>query len=207
MARLTEQSIRNAVTALVEQDAELAQKVQQDDLAIDEMELKIDQEVTEFILTENPMARDLRLSRVIGMMTTDLERIGDIASRISEVALHEKHKPESSIAQSLSLICDYAVQMLTEVCNSTGTTSEEELRAIMHRDQQLNEMYFSFCEEVQEKMEKDGTFVRLGVRYLNIAHRLERLGDHSKHIAEDLIYLLNAKDIRHEEKLAASEKT
>ncbi|MEM1059473.1 MAG: phosphate signaling complex protein PhoU [Verrucomicrobiota bacterium] len=202
MAKMTEDSFRQSVQALLENDPDLAKKIPDLDLAIDAKELELDQLVTEFIITENPLASDLRLTRVIGMVTTDLERIGDIAVRISGDFIDVDHTPDPQIRELLGKMCDHALSLLRDACNFQENKTEESLRAIIERDQTLNGLFQQFCEHVLTGMEKDPSFVRVGSLLLHTGYRIERVGDHAKHIAEDLIYLITAKDIRHEDKLA-----
>ncbi len=204
MAKLTETSFRDSLNSLLTNDRELAEKVRQNDLEIDQMELDLDQKVTEFIITEKPLSRDLRLARVIGMITTDLERIGDIAVRIAGDFINIELNPKPEIADLLTKMGDHALALLSDVIHFNEETTEEDLRAIMKRDGDLNVMFKEFCELVYAEMEKDSSFIRVGSLLLHTGYRLERVGDHAKHIAEDLIYLLTAKDIRHEEKLASA---
>lgn len=204
MAKLTEKSFRESLNSLLANDRELAEKVRQNDLEIDQMELDLDQKVTEFIITEKPLSTDLRLARVIGMITTDLERIGDIAVRIAGDFIDIDLNPEPEIADLLTQMGDHALQLLVDVCHTNDETTEADLRAIMKRDEELNGIFKKFCDRVYVEMEKDASFIRVGSLLLHTGYRLERVGDHAKHIAEDLIYLLTAKDIRHEEKLAGN---
>jgi len=205
MAEMTVSSFREALTALLENNSELAKKVVENDLEIDAKELELAQMVTEFIITENPLATDLRLVRSIGMITTDLERIGDIAVRISTDFVDIDHNPDPKIKELLQKMGDHALQLLVDACHFDDKTTEISLREIIKRDQDLNAIFKEFCDHVLSQMESDSSFVRVGSLLLHTGYRLERVGDHAKHIAEDLIYLITAKDIRHEDKLAGDQ--
>ena len=196
MAGLVENMIGNSLAALMQADCELAQKVIKQDRLVDKLEVDIDDLGVTTLARWQPMASDLRFVILSFKMVTDLERIGDLAVNIAERTpdFAKQQRPPWSwtqIEDMSVLACD----MLRDAIDAFLKEDAEKAQAVIERDDLMDRAYESAFNDVLTSMHPDD--LRLGIHGLSIAKWLERIGDHVTNLAEQVIFMLKGKDVRH----------
>lgn len=196
-ASLVEQNTSRAVQALLERSEELARAVETADAAIDDMEKTLDQAVVAVLYRQRPVAHDLRQAFTTAKISTDLERVGDAAVSIARAVRKLTVLPILEIKTDLSRIGHASVAMLREAIASIPAPDEAKLEAIIARDKELDRMHNELIEEVTHLATADGARTAAAIQMVLVARNLERIGDHATNIAEELIFLARAVDVRH----------
>jgi phosphate transport system protein len=197
MASLTERNIRLAEKGLMERDSAACKSVILNDEAIDRLEVRVDQDGIALLLRFHPVATDMR--RVISTMKlgSNLERIADQATNIARRSIKLNDAGALSQIFLLGPMFQHAVTMVKDSLTAlTGENTEMALE-IKERDKTLDQMNKDLAEKFTEAMSAEPDHIALFVHLLFVAGSLERIGDHAKSIAEDAVYLIDAKDIRH----------
>jgi phosphate transport system protein len=197
MAGLVESAIHRSVRSLVEQDRELAQQVIRDEPQINKMEMEIDGVATRLLALRQPVARDLRFLTAALKINTDLERMGDLANHIAERSLSLMHhplvKPMTDIPKMASL-----VQSMLLKCLEAFVKGDADLaRSVLRSDDEVDGLRDSVYAELMSAMQQDPGVVTAAVDLIFVARNLERIGDHTTNIAEDVVYLVQGIDVRH----------
>ncbi|HEK85296.1 MAG TPA: phosphate signaling complex protein PhoU [Candidatus Aminicenantes bacterium] len=198
MSAEVEADIGNSIKALRELSREKAEAVIREDDQIDRMELEIEEKCLNLIALYQPAAADLRFIVMSLKITTDLERIADlavdIAQRVEEMADQPLLKPLIDIPKLATL----AQGMVRDAINSFVNKDVELARSVILRDNEADELKnLVQTELINDYMMKDPTTVPRGVALLLVARHLERICDHATNIAEDVIYLVKAEVVKH----------
>ncbi|MGB9764012.1 MAG: phosphate signaling complex protein PhoU [Candidatus Saccharicenans sp.] len=198
MSAEVEADIGNSIKALRELSREKAEAVIREDDQIDRMELEIEEKCLNLIALYQPAAADLRFIVMSLKITTDLERIADlavdIAQRMEEMADQPLLKPLIDIPKLATL----AQGMVRDAINSFVNKDVELARSVILRDNEADELKnLVQTELINDYMMKDPTTVPRGVALLLVARHLERICDHATNIAEDVIYLVKAEVVKH----------
>ena len=198
MAALTENAIHRSVEALKNQDKEMAQKVIEDDKQIDDMENQIEEEAIDLLALFQPMAKDLR-SITTGMkINAELERIADLCENVCHRVLETADEPLLKPLIDLPLLAENAKKMLKNAIDSFVQRNEEVAKNVILSDERSNELRSIIMKElIYDYMVKDGTTAPRAVALLLITRDLERISDHAVAIAEDVIYMIRAKVVKH----------
>ncbi len=201
MASYAAESIRNAVRAVVERDDELGRRVEEDDSLLDDLEIAIDELAIQLLLRA-PLARDLRLIMVATKVSHDLERVGDEATAIARRARDLNREPQLKAPIDLPRMAAMVSEMLAESLDAFVTGDCTRARAIVPRDKQVDGLNKQLQSELTALIvESPGNTTRC-LNLMAISKRLERIGDHAKNIAEEVVYLHEATDIRHTQRVA-----
>jgi phosphate transport system protein len=198
MGSLVEGAILNSLEALKALSNDKAEKVIKDDKIIDEWELKLDEECLDLLALRQPMAVDLRFITMAMKISTDLERMADlavdIAQRVQELADRPLLKPLIDIPK-LALV---AQEMTKGVIESFLNSDVELAKAIILRDKEADNLRNSVQDELlNDYILKDKKTIPRAIPLLLIARHLERICDHATNIAEDVIYMIQAKVVKH----------
>jgi phosphate transport system protein len=198
MAAAAEQSVADALKALVERDEELARKVDTEDIQLDRMEMDVDRVGIELIALRQPKASDLRFIIVAMKSATELERIGDqavsIAHRARELAKEPPLKPLVDIPQMAVL-----VQKMTHDALDAFVYAKPDLaREVIAHDNQVDQLHEQVRRELTSFMVEDPQTITRALNLMTVARKLERIGDHATNLAEGIVYLYEARDIRHQ---------
>jgi phosphate transport system protein len=204
MAAHVESMIANAVKALLHQDLELARSTMDEDHKVNRLEVDTDDLCLRILARRQPVASDLRFVTIALKMVTDLERIGDLAVDICERALMLRTKPPLSAYTVIENMADVVETMVRDAIDAFVNADPALAQEVVVRDQQVDDMYQSLCSEVVNVMRDDAKKVKRGIHVLSIAKFVERIGDHGTNLAEQVIFMIKGKDIRHLGKLGGS---
>jgi phosphate transport system protein len=196
MASHAETAVNRAVQALVQRDAGLAQHVKEDDRVIDQFEVEIDEFAIQ-LLTKAPLATNLRLVTVAMKISQDLERVGDEASKIAKRARDLSLEPPVKINLDLPRIANLAVDMLKAALDAFVNRDSATARAIIPRDKEVDALNKQIHAALVQHMEENPDTIGRCLHWIVAAKSLERIADHATNVAEDVVYLCEAQDIRH----------
>ncbi len=196
MASHAESSVHAAVEALGKRDYDLALRVQADDTVIDRFEIGVD-ELAIRLLGRSPQADDLRLITVAMKISQNLERVGDetttIARRVQELCQDVPLK----LALDIPLMARLAAQMLKGALDAFVNQDPAAARALIPQDKEVDRLNRANHQMLADQMVKDPTSVTRCLNLMVISKSLERIADHAKNVAEEVVYLCEAEDIRH----------
>ena len=190
MGALVEEAIRRASTALVDHDAELALDIITADARINDAQREVSRRISVTIATQNPVARDLRYLMTLDHVTYELERIGDHASSVAKQV--RKLAPEPPLHDYVHLpeMAERAAVLVHGVLRALVDVDAIAARAVAVLDDDIDRLYHATFDEVVELMRQDPANVERGTRIIIASHYLERIGDRSTNIAEDIVYLV-----------------
>ena len=197
MAGRVEAMIASAAQAYVERDLELARQTIAQDRAVNEDELRIDEHILTLLGSERPPPKDLRFLAITLKMVTDLERIADLAVSLSDgvIALggQDRPGPVDPIPEMASTV----QEMVRSAIDAFVRDDLDLAREVLRLDQRVDALHRGFDRAVVKAMRKDPKAVRPGVHVAAIARHLERMGDHATNLAEQVVFMIAGRDIRH----------
>ncbi len=203
MASHAEAAVKQAVEAFVQRDCELAQKVRAEDDLIDAFEVEVD-EVAIKLLAKAPLASDLRLIAVAMKISQNLERVGDEATKIAKRVRELSQEPPLKVAVDIPSLAVLALGMIKRSLDAFVNQDPVAARALIPEDKQVDELNKHIHARLTEEMIQHPDTVTRGLQLMVMAKSLERVADHAKNIAEEVVYLCEAEDIRHTGKGKAS---
>ena len=196
MASHAEKSVNESVQALMQRNHDLALRVKADDDTIDKYEVEID-ELAIQLLTKAPLASNLRLVTVAMRLSQNLERIGDEATKIAKRARDLAQEPPVKINLDLPRMAALALAMVKDALDAFVQRDSAAARTIIPRDKEVDTLNKHIHQQlIQHMMENPDTIARC-LHWIVAAKSLERIADHAKNIAEEVVYLCEAQDIRH----------
>ena len=196
MASHAETSVSRAMRALVERDDALARKVETDDNILDQFEIEID-DTAIHLLAKAPLATELRLITVAMKISHNLERVGDEAVTISRRAVELNTEPQLKPYVDLPRMATMSLEMLRAALTAFVNRQPDVARAVIPRDAEVDELNRQLHRELSSYMIERPTTITRCLRLMVISKALERIADHATNIAEEVVYLYEAKDIRH----------
>jgi phosphate transport system protein len=196
MASHAETAVNQAVQALVQRDSALALRVKEDDRVIDQFEVEID-ELAIQLLTKAPLATNLRLVTVAMKISQDLERIGDEASKIAKRARDLSLEPPVKINLDLPRIAGLALDMLKAALDAFVNRDSAAARAVIPRDKEVDALNKQIHAVLVQHMVENPETIGRCLHWIVAAKSIERIADHATNVAEDVVYLCDAQDIRH----------
>ena len=197
MGALVAHSIQRSVLSLVEKNEDYAHHVIRDESRVDQMEIQIDDTVTSLIVREQPVARDMRLVVSAIKISTDLERMGDLAVHIAERALSLMAQPPLPETVNFGEIANLVESMVLGSLDSFVKRDAQIARGILEADDAVDRARKAIQTQLTDLMQRDTTTICRALDYLIVARKLERIGDHATNIAEDVIFLAQGVDVRH----------
>jgi phosphate transport system protein len=192
-----EQQITLAMQALIERDDELARKVIEADEAIDRDESEIDELALQILATRQPVASDLRFITMSLKFVTDLERIGDNAVGIARRALELNHVDALEKAPDLGKLASLVQKNLRAALDSFVTKDTDRAAAVIQADREIDKRNASMFAELLAHLATDPATVTRVLPLTSVCRYLERIGDHVKNLAEEIVYMVKAQDVRH----------
>ena len=196
MASHAESAVARSIRALVERDEALARKVQEDDNILDRLEVEIDDLAIQ-LLTKAPLATELRLITVAMKISQNLERVGDEAVTIARRAIDLNAEPQLKPYVDLPRMAAMSLEMLRDALTAFVNREPDKARAVVPRDHDVDDLNRQLHRELSSYMVERPTTISRCLHLMVISKSLERIADHATNIAEEVVYLYEAKDIRH----------
>ncbi len=196
MVSKTAAAVDDAIKALVQREDDLARQVIQRDSELDDLEVEID-ELGVALLSRAPLAGDLRLITVAMKFSQNLERIGDEATTIARRTLELSQEPQLKPYVDIPRMARLALDMLHETLDAFIRREPARALAVIPRDKEVDALNKQLHRELASYMvEKPGTISRC-LNLMVISKALERVADHAKNLAEEVVYLYEGRDVRH----------
>lgn len=196
MASRAEMAVNQSVQSLVQRDYDLAVRVRQDDEIIDRFEVEID-EMAIVLLTKAPLASNLRLITVAMKVSQNLERIGDEATKIAKRARDLAQEPPVKINFDVNRMASLSLGMVKDALDAFVQRDSAAARAIIPRDKEVDALNKEIHQLFAQHMTENPDTIGRCLHWIVAAKSLERIADHAKNIAEEVVYLCEAQDIRH----------
>ena len=198
MAGLTERSLERAMKGLVNRDDNICITAIVDDEEIDQLEKQIDKDGVDILLRFQPVASDLR--RVVAAMklSSNLERMADMATTIARRARKLNQHPPLAEVELIRPMYDHAMSMFKDSVDAFAREDVDLARAVVPRDQKLDDLNRMASHKLVDRMAQDPDQLRGYLNLIFVGRCLERVGDHATNIAEDAVYAAAAEDIRHQ---------
>lgn len=197
MGAKVEEMIAGSMRALVERDSPLARRMLLFDDQIDTLEVETDELCLRVLARRQPVASDLRFLTTALKLVTDLERIGDLAVNICERVLELNAEPPLKPYINLPRMSEAVEGMVREVLDAFVAGDADRASRVIARDETVDELYGQLFRELLTYMMEDPHNIYRATRLQSIAKYLERIGDHATNIAEEVVFLIKGKDIRH----------
>lgn len=196
MASFAERAVNQALQALLQRDYELSQQVKREDKIIDQFEVEIDDLVIQ-LLTKAPLASNLRLVTVTMKIAQNLERIGDEASKIAKRAGDLTQEPPLKFTVDLSRLAKLSLDMLKGALDAFVNRDSAAARAIIPQDREVDALNKEIHRILFQHMVENPQGIGRCLNLMVVSKSLERIADHATNVAEDVVYLCEAQDIRH----------
>lgn len=197
MGGLAERAVHQAVQAVLHSDDALAQKVLQEESAINEMQIELDDRAVNLLALHQLMAADLRFVLAVSRINNDLERIGDQAVNIAQAAQRILRHPRVKPYVDLPKMSEIVEGMMRDALNAVVRRDVALAQSVLSRDDQVDNLRDQIFRELLTYMMGDSSVVYPAFDLILMAKNLERIGDHATNIAEDVIYFVQGRDVRH----------
>ncbi|RJX31935.1 MAG: phosphate transport system regulatory protein PhoU [Oxalobacter sp.] len=199
MGGLVEVQFHDAMTSLHEGTLELAEKVIQRDVEVNQLDVALDHICTQLIVRRQPAANDLRTVMATTKIVTDLERIGDEATKIARSAknLQNRNVVIMNHYQTIRSIAETASGMLHDALDAFARLDRELAIRLIGRDVLIDREFSAMMLNLIDYMTQEPLTISASLDLLWIAKSIERIGDHATNVAEQVIYIVEGKDIRH----------
>lgn len=198
MASLTDRNLNMALQAFLDRDESKADLVESEDAVIDRLEMEIDELVVTYVSTHGPMATACRLAIMSSKMSECIESIADQAVSIARRARQLSHMPEPPVNLEIARMAGLALAMMRESIVAFVEVDPESARTLVARDKEVDRLNRIHEETLHEAMMADPSQIAACLHLLFISRSLERVGDYAKNLAQDVVYLYTAQDIRHD---------
>jgi phosphate transport system protein len=206
LAAAVEEAVHKAVRALRLRGAALAREVLAGDDQIDAEENQIQEECLRVLALHQPVARDLRQVTAVMSITTDLERIGDLAGSMAERALALTRLTAVRVPPRLEKMADQAVALVRQSLDAFANLDVHSARTVCRLDDQVDQLNAEIIGELIRTMKECPDTVEANLSLFSAVRQLERIADHATNIAEDVIYLVEGEIVRHHPEAIRSEK-
>lgn len=204
MGGLAIDQVSTAVRALLESDTELAQVVLARESKLNDLERTVDREAFRLIALHQPMAGDLRMAKAVSRITVELERVGDESKKIARfavrVATGEPQGPVRAVSRFLRHMADLTASMLRDAVRALDEADLDLARGVSSRDSELDDEFAAALRQLLTLAMQDQRYLGATIDTVFALKGLERIGDHAKNIAEQVIFVGSGEDMRHRRK-------
>jgi phosphate transport system protein len=201
MGEKSMEQVRRALQALVDRDISLADQVIAADDEIDKLEVGIDDDAIRYMNLRAPIATELRLV-IVGMKAShDLERVGDEATNIARRAVKLSAEPPLKPYVDIPRMAEIAVEMLRDSLDCFLNGDAQKALAVVQRDNEVDAINKQLYRELSSYMIENPETISRALELMFISKSIERIADHATNIAEEMVFLMQAKDIRHSEEV------
>jgi phosphate transport system protein len=197
MGALVEQRMHQAIAALMERRPESAEEVSRSDQEVNNLQIEIDDRCLKLLALQGPLASDLRLITAAMKINADLERIGDQAVNIAENAVKVAALPPLRPIVDLPRMAELAEAMTRDSLDAFVRRDAELARDILARDDEVDQLKDQIFRVLLTHMMADPGTIERALGLILVSRNLERIADHATNIAEDVIFVVEAKDVRH----------
>jgi phosphate transport system protein len=198
MSALAEQGVAESLKALVARDVALAGKVDADDNQLDHLQMEIDERSIQLIALRQPKARDLRFIIVTMKIAAELERVGDQAVNIAHRADELSREPLLKPLVDIPRMAEVARGMVHDTLDAFVYAKPDLARAVIARDEEVDTLNRQVQRELTSYMIEAPATITRALALIAVARNLERVADHATNIAEEVVFLYEARDIRHQ---------
>jgi phosphate transport system protein len=188
LGSLAQQAVSHAVRALISGDPDLAREVISADLNINSLRLELEQRCYELLVTEQPVARDMRIVVSALTITTDLERIGDHGKKIAQIYLRMLENPRPIPMGDIQRLSDMALDLLEHALQAYARDDARDAEIVCKGDDAVDGLYKQTFNIILSYMLENPRLINSGTHLIQVAHELERVADRSTNIAERVIY-------------------
>ncbi|MCU0822670.1 MAG: phosphate signaling complex protein PhoU [Spirochaetes bacterium] len=206
MADMAIEALEGAVDSLKNSDAKLAEKVIQNDSALDRMEIAIDDECIRIIVTKQPAAIDLRFVLTIIKMNAELERIGDLSTNIAKETIRLNGNPPLKPLIDIPRMSATAIEMIKSVFEAFSDRDAVRAKLVIDRDREMDDLKKQIHRELFSYLSENPKTYTQVFGLITVAQLLERIGDHATNMAERVIYFVKGIDVRHTQSLEEGNK-
>jgi phosphate transport system protein len=197
MGGLAEERVRAAIQGLVTRDPALFEKVLLGDEPINQLHIEVDNRCFRLLALHQPMATDLRAIVAAVKINTDLERVGDLAVNIAEAGTRYISHPPVKKLVDIPQMGDIAQAMLRDALDAFVKRDTRLAHEVLNEDDRLDSLKTQVFRDLLTYMLKDQSTVEPALDLILVSRHLERIGDHATNIAEDVIFMVSALDVRH----------
>lgn len=199
MGGLAQRQVNDAIQSLIDADAQTAERVVADDDRVNEMEMDIDEECIRILARRQPAASDLRLVIAVTKAITDLERVGDEASKIARqaIALGDESSAQRGFVE-VRHIGGYVSRMLHQALDAFARLDIDLALRVVETDKTVDMEYNSAMREMITFMMEDPRRISRALNIMWTLRALERIGDHARNLAQYVVYLVRGEDVRHD---------
>jgi phosphate transport system protein len=197
MGGLAEEQVRLVTAALVERDAPLAARVQRSDEPLNDLHIEIDQRCVRLLALHQPVAADLRAVLAAVKINTDLERVGDLAVNVAEAVQRYLQHPPVQALDPIPGMADLAQRMLRDALDAYVRREVPLAQHVLDTDDIVDAMKGQVSADLVPRMQALPAAIEPALDLILIARHLERIADHATNIAEDVIFMVTARDVRH----------
>ena len=197
MGGLAEERVRAAIQGLVARDPALFEKVLLGDEPINQLHIEVDNRCFRLLALHQPMATDLRAIVAAVKINTDLERVGDLAVNIAEAGTRYISHPPVKKLIDIPQMGDIAQSMLRDALDAFVKRDTRLAHEVLNEDDRLDSLKTQVFRDLLTYMLKDQSTVEPALDLILVSRHLERIGDHATNIAEDVIFMVSALDVRH----------
>jgi phosphate transport system protein len=196
MASHAEAAVNQALQSLVTRDYELALRVRANDNVIDRFEVEVDETAIQ-LLAKAPLASDLRLITVAMKVSQNLERVGDEATKIAKRARDLSQEAPLKLALDIPRLAELALGMLKTSLDAFVNQDPAAARALIPQDREIDALNKQIHRQLADQMIASPATITRCLNLMVVSKSLERIADHAKNVAEEVVYLCEAEDIRH----------
>ncbi len=197
LAAMVEESVKQAVIALQKKDVALAKKIIEGDLAVNQKEVELEEECLKILALHQPVAADLRFIVAVLKINNDLERIGDLAANMADRVVSLESCPAHKVPFDLGTMAEKAELMLEKALDALVNFDINLANEAIELDDEVDAMHKDSFSMVKAKIKQNPEQIDALISYLSISRYLERTADLATNIAEDVVYLIEGKIVRH----------
>lgn len=198
MGAVVEQRVTVIVDALIDSNLEIAESVKRGDDEIDQMEVAIEAQCMRLLALAHPVATDLRFVLAVIRISGELERIGDLARGIAKRIIKLSQVEAVELPSALIDLAFGARTMLSDVLSAMSDEDAPLCRQVRRSDQRIDGIHKTVLSWAREQMAKNADSAAMAIEFLSIAQRFERIADLASHVADDVIFLIEGRVVRHQ---------
>ena len=203
MGRLAERILSRSLDSIWRRDAELACAIAKEDLALDRLDVEIDEIVLRQLALQSPVATDLRQVVAAKTMATDLERVGDLARNVAKCSIRLADRPPIELPPALRALANQSQRLLADSLKAYADIDADRARRVMAGDDQIDADEDEIIRAAMRQIRSDPDTSEQQIDVIFIAKSLERVADHATNIAEDVVLIAESRNIKHAAKLEA----